>query len=94
MKLLTASITGLALIASPVLAQQDNTMSPSQQSTTTTHVKSTTKHVHATNVPRGAHHARTRHHAMRCGCPSSHMKMHHVKHVMKKTTTSSSSSSS
>lgn len=90
MKLLIASIAGLALIASPALAQQDNTMSPSQ-TTTTTHVKSTTKHVHATNMR--AHHAtRGRHHAMRCGCPSSHMKMHHMRHVVKKTTTSTSSS--
>lgn len=88
MKLLIASIAGLALIASPAFAQQDNSM----QSTTTTHVKSTTKHVHATNVPRTAHHAmRTRHHAMRCGCPSGHMKVHHVK-VVKKTTTTSSPS--
>jgi len=87
MKLLIASIAGLAIIASPALAQQDNTM----QSTTTTHVKSTTKHVHATNVP-ATHHAMRHHHAMRCGCPSGHMKMHHVKHVVKKTTTTSSSS--
>jgi len=85
MKLLIASIAGLAIIASPALAQQDNTM----QSTTTTHVKSTTKHVHATNVPR--HHA-MRHHAMRCGCPSGHMKAHHVKRVVKKTTSTSTSS--
>ncbi|HEV8407888.1 MAG TPA: hypothetical protein VGQ34_08115 [Sphingomicrobium sp.] len=84
MKLVIASIAGLALIVSPAFAQQDNTM----QSTTTTHVKSTTKHVHATNVPLTTHHA-MRHHAMRCGCPS-HMKVHHVKHVVKKTTTTSS----
>lgn len=91
MKLLIASIAGLALIASPAFAQQDNTV----QSTTTTQVKSTTKHVHATNVPRTAHHKmRARRHAMRCGCPPSHMKGHHVKHVVKKTTTTSSSSSS
>lgn len=91
MKLLIASIAGLALIASPALAQQDNTM----QSTTTTHVKSTTKHIHATNVPRTTHHAtRRHHHAMRCGCPPSHMKGHHVKHVVKKTTTTTSSTPS
>jgi hypothetical protein len=89
MKLLISSIVGLALISSPALAQQDNTM----QSTTTTNVKSTTKHVHATNVPRTTHHSkRMRHHAMRCGCPPSHMKMHHhMKHVVKKTTTTTSS---
>ncbi len=97
MKLLFVSVAGLALIASPVLAQQDNTTD--QQSTTTTHVKSTTRHVHATNVPRSTHHAthhmkRMHHHAMRCGCPSGHMKAHHVKHVVKKTTTTSTSSSS
>ena len=88
MKLLIASIAGLALIASPALAQQDNSM----QSTSTTHVKSTTKQVHATNVPRTTHHTtRTRHHAMRCGCPSGHMKVHHVK-VVKKTTSTSTPS--
>ena len=89
MKLLIASIAGLALIASPAFAQQDNSM----QSTSTTHVKSTTKQVHATNVPRTTHHSmKTHRHSMRCGCPSSHMKVHHVKHVVKKTTTTSSSS--
>jgi ABC-type nickel/cobalt efflux system permease component RcnA len=94
MKLLIASIAGLALISSPALAQQDNRMS-SGQTTTTTHVKSTTRHIHATNVPRTAHHAtRTHHHAMRCGCPPSHMKVHHVRHVVKKTTTTTSSSPS
>lgn len=93
MKLLIASIAGLAFIASPAFAQQDNTMQST--STTTTHVKSTTKHVHATNVPRTKHHAtRARHHAMRCGCPRSHMKVHHVKHVVKKTTTTTSSTPS
>ena len=90
MKLFIASIAGLALISSPVLAQDNTT-----QSTTTTHVKSTTKHVHATNVPRSTHHMkRMRHHTMRCGCPPSHMKTHHVKHVVKKTTTTTSSSPS
>lgn len=90
MKLLIASIAGLAFIASPALAQQDNTV----QSTSTTHVKSTTTHVHATNVPRTVHHAKRSHHAMRCGCPPSHMKAHHVKHVVKKTTTTTSSTPS
>ncbi|HEX3423617.1 MAG TPA: hypothetical protein VHS33_09500 [Sphingomicrobium sp.] len=86
MKLLIATVAGLALIASPAFAQPDNT------STATTHVKSTTKHVHATNVPVTTHHVtRTRHHAMRCGCPAGHMKVHHVRHVVKKTTTTSSS---
>lgn len=94
MKLLIASITALAVISSPALAQQDNTMTPGQ-STTTTHMKSTTTHVHATNAHRTAHHAtRKRHHAMRCGCPPSHMKTHHMKHGVKKTSTTTSSSSS
>jgi hypothetical protein len=92
MKLLIASVAGLALISSPALAQQDNTMSP-DQSATTMHVKTTTKHVHATNVPRTTHHmTRRSHHAMRCGCPPSHMKAHHVRHVVKKTSTTTSSS--
>lgn len=91
MKLIITSIAGLALIASPAFAQQDNTMSA--QSTATTHVKSTTKHVHATNVRRSAAHHSTRahHHAMHCGCPPRHMKVHHVRHVMKKATTTTSS---
>jgi hypothetical protein len=93
MKLLAASIAGLALLASPVLAQPDT--SAQQTSTTTTHVKSTTKHIHATNVPRTHHAARMHHHAMRCGCPPSHMRMHaKTHHVVKKTTTTTSSSSS
>jgi hypothetical protein len=84
MKLFAASIVGLAVIASPVLAQAqpENTTA-----TETTHVNTTTKHVHATNVPVRHHHAvRKHHHAMRCSCPPTHMKAHHH-HVVKKTTT-------
>ena len=84
MKLFAASIAGLDLIASPVLAQPDNTTSAQA-----THVKTTTKQVHATNVPvRKTHHHVTRkhHHAMRCGCPPRHMKAHHAHHVVKQTT--------
>lgn len=86
MKILAISLVSLAMIASPVLAQQDNTMATS---TTTTKVKTTTRHIHATNVPRHAtHHASRHHHMMRCGCPSTHMSMHRGKthHVVKKTT--------
>jgi hypothetical protein len=95
MKLFAAALVGLALVASPVLAQQDNTMSPDQKatSTTTRHVHTTTRHIHATNVPVRHHHAmrhhRARHHAMRCGCPPTHhMAMHHMHthHIRAKTT--------
>jgi len=97
MKLLAASIVGLALIASPVLAQQDNTATPDQQTATTTHVRTTTRHIHATNVPRTTHHRANRHHhTMRCGCPPTHMKMHQAKthHIVKKTTTTTTKTKS
>lgn len=84
MKLYVA-IAMLALVASPALAQTENTTSAQS-----TNVKTTTKHVHATNVPvqKSHHHVTRRHHyAMRCGCPPSHMK-HHAHHVVKQTTTS------
>lgn len=101
MKLFAASILGVALIASPVLAQPDNTTAPDQKATSaqTTHVRTTTKHVHATNVPVEHHHAtkhhRAHHHAMRCSCPPTHMKGHHGKthHTTKKTTTTTSTKS-
>jgi hypothetical protein len=96
MKLVAASLVGIALIASPVLAQQDNTATPDQQRATTTHVRTTTRHVHATNVPRRAtqHRARHHHHTVRCGCPPTHLKMHHAKthHIVKKTTTTTTKS--
>jgi hypothetical protein len=83
MKLFAASIVGLAVIASPVVAQPDNTAA-----TENTHVKTTTKEVHATNVPVQKHHAKAHHHAMSCSCPSSHVKAHHATHhVVKQTTT-------
>ena len=79
MKLFAASIVALAMIASPAAAQTTNT-----SATQTTNVKTTTKQVHATNVPVRKHHATARHHhRMHCGCPPTHMKVHHVK----KTTT-------
>ena len=93
MKILALSLVSLAMIASPVLAQQDN---PTATSTTTTKVKTTTRHIHATNVPRHAtHHATRRHHMMRCGCPATHMAMHKGKthHVVKKTTTTTTTKS-
>jgi hypothetical protein len=89
MKLFAASLVGLAVIASPVLAQAqpENTTAPTNTTATeTTNVKSTTKQVHATNVPVKHHHARKHHHALRCSCPPTHMKAHHH-HVVKKTTT-------
>jgi hypothetical protein len=91
MKLIALTIAGLAVIASPVLAQAqpENTTAPTNTTATeTTHVKTTTRQVHATNVPvRKHHHAvRKHHHAMRCSCPPTHMKAHH-RHVVKKTTT-------
>lgn len=94
MKLFVTSILGLALIASPALAQQDNTVSSDQQATTahSTHVRTTTRHIHATNVPVRHHtttHRRVRHHTMRCGCPPTHMRGHHTTthHTVKTTTT-------
>lgn len=94
MKLFAISLVGLAVIASPVLAQQDNSTTPDQQMSTT-HVKTTTKHVYATNVPTHATHHKASHHAMRCSCPSTHKSAHHAKshHVVKKTTTTSTSTS-
>ena len=80
MKLFAATAAVFALIASPVLAQATNSTDATQTTTS--------KQVHATNVPQTAHHtthhAMKKHHTMRCGCPSGHMKVHHVK---KKTTT-------
>ena len=93
MKIFAASLVGIAMIASPVLAQQDNTATPDQQ--TTANVKTTTKHVHATNVPKNAtHHSTSHHHATHCGCPPTHKAAHHAKahHVEKKTTTTSTTS--
>lgn len=85
MKLFAASIAGIALITSPVVAQSTNrTQGTHIQATTTT------KHVHATNVPMRKHHTVRKHHPMaRCGCPPSHMKSHHV---VKKTTTTTTKS--
>ncbi|HEY6049531.1 MAG TPA: hypothetical protein VIV07_10870 [Sphingomicrobium sp.] len=82
MKLFTASIVALAVLASPVFAQDTNNTAPT---TTSVSTKTTTKHVHATNVPVRHHATKRHHHAMRCGCPT----IHHAKthHVIKKTTT-------
>ncbi len=89
MNLLAASVAGLAMIASPVLAQ------PADTGAAQTNVKATTttKDVHATNVPVRKHH-RTHHHMVRCSCPPSHMKGHHAKthNVVKKTTTTTTKS--
>jgi hypothetical protein len=95
MKLFAASIAGLALIASPAVAQTTNNTSAAQ---TNVQATTTTKHVHATNVPMRKHHGmrhhRMHHHAVRCGCPPSHMKGHHTHahHMVKKTTTTTTKS--
>lgn len=92
MKLFAASLATVALIASPALAQNAPASAPA---TSTTHVKTTTKEIHETNVPKHtAHHKVTHHHAMQCGCPSTHAK-HHGKahHVEKKTTTTTTTKS-
>lgn len=75
MKILAASIAVVGLISSPALAQTNV-----KQSTTT-------KEVHATNVPVTHHHATKKHHEAHCGCPPSHMTSHHVKATVKTTTT-------
>lgn len=94
MRKLTVSLAALAVIASPVLAQQQNNTMTEKSTTPTTTVKTTTKHIHATNVP-VRHHRAKRHHMVRCGCPSTHMKTHHMKthHVVKKTTTTTTTKS-
>jgi hypothetical protein len=85
---LAASLVAVALVASPALAQ-DNT-----PSATAAHVHTTTRHIHATNVPvhrvthHGVIHHRGRHHVMHCTRVSRHGKTycartHHV--VVKKT---------
>lgn len=83
MKLFAASIVGITLISSPIIAQPANTAA-----TESTHVKTTTKEVHATNVPVHKHHRATKahHHAMHCGCPPSHMSAHHTTHHVVKHT--------
>lgn len=101
MKLLAASLVTLALLGSPVAAQDynntmtntQNTMTPGQKmtrTTTTTHMQRTmsTKHVRGT-AHRARHHAR-HHHAARCA--PAHMAAHHARthHAAKKTTSTTS----
>lgn len=100
MKLLAASILSIALISSPLVAQPDNTTAPDQKATTeTTHVHTSTKHIHATNVPVQHHHGTAHHtghhHGMHCSCPPTHMKGHHGKthHTTKKSTETSTTKS-
>lgn len=100
MKFLALSIAALAFATSPVLAQnqptndttQDQTQNTTQPGTTTHHMRSTSMHSRTTRTVR--HHGK-RHHARRCGCPSSHYKAkgHHRTKTTKTTTTTSSSSS-
>ena len=88
MKLLTASLVGLAVIASPVLAQETNNTMATDQKTTNVRATTTTKHVTGT-VPRTTHHA-VRRHVHRYTCKP--MKAHHH-HVIKKTTTTTTTKS-
>ncbi|MEP6982531.1 MAG: hypothetical protein ABI853_02680 [Sphingomicrobium sp.] len=81
MKLLTASLVGLAVIASPVLAQETNNTMATEQKTTTVDATTRTTHVHGT-VPRKTPHKRHRHH-----------KRAHHHHVVKKTTTTTTTKS-
>ena len=89
MNLLAGSIAAIALAASPALAQNQPPTDNTTQATTTSthHVRTTTKTTHG-SMHRAAHH-RTRHHSMRCGCPTRHyaMKSHHkVVHKTETTT--------
>ncbi len=90
MKLIAMALVSAALVASPVIAQD----------TSTTHVRTTTKEVHATNVPRETTHhvVRRHHHVVRCACTARQMRHHscscpaHVRthHIVKKTTMTTS----
>lgn len=83
-----ASLAVIALVASPVLAQDKTTV------TKTTHV-TTTRHIHATNVPvHHAKHHRVRHHVVHCKRVSRHGKTYCAKahRVVVKTTTVKSTS--
>jgi hypothetical protein len=85
---IAASLVALALIGSPALGQD-------QKSVKTTHVQTTTRHIHATNVP--VHHRvarHRRHHVVHCNRVTRHGKTycartHHV--VVKKTETTTKS---
>ena len=91
-----ASLVAVALIGSPALAQDKTT-----QSTTITKVHTTTRHIHATNVPvrHATHHVvhhRGRHHVMHCTRVHRHgttycAKPHHV--IVKKTVTTTTTHS-
>lgn len=108
MQFLTASLLSLALIGSPLLAQQTPpgtsqqpvTPDQAQQSPPppeqgmnmeSMHNHMSMRHMHSGK----AHHAGYHHHAMRCSCPSTHMRMRHhatTHHVMKTKTTTSTKS--
>jgi hypothetical protein len=92
---IAASLGAVILIASPALAQNNTTA-------TTTKVHSTTREIHATNVPvhHTTHHHAThhyaRHHAMHCNHVTRHEKTycektHHV--VVKKSVTTTTTHS-
>jgi hypothetical protein len=83
-----AASVALAFIASSAMAQPTNNTAASTKVKETT----TSKEVHATNVPKATHHAaKKKHHAAHCGCPPTHMKSHHMK-ATKKTETSTTKS--
>jgi ABC-type nickel/cobalt efflux system permease component RcnA len=89
MKLFTASIVAIAVVASPVFAQDTNNTAPT---TTATSTKTTTRHIHATNVPMRHKATKRHHHSMRCGCPATNYKHHARRHHVKKTTTTTTKS--
>ena len=84
MKLLTASLFGLAIVATPALAQQSNSMTAEHH--TTVHTTTTTAHVHGT-VPVARDHRAVRHrHIVRHHRIVRHHPVRHHHHVVKQTT--------
>ncbi len=102
MQFLTASLLGVALIGSPLLAQQappgtqqqPATPDQAQPSTSPPEQGMNMHHAHAAMSCHTVHHSSYHHHAMRCSCPTTHMRMHHhaaTHHAMKTKTTSTKS---
>ena len=91
MKLLTASLAGLAFIAAPAVAQMTNN-SMTAEHDTNMHTTTTTEHVHGT-VPVTHHHRVVHHrHIVRHHHPMRHHHMvrHHHHHMVKQTTVTTS----
>ena len=93
MQFLTASLLSLALIGSPLLAQQ-TPPGTSQQPVTPDQAQQSPappeqgmnmefthhmsmRHTHSGKGRHEVHHAGYHHHAMRCSCPPAHMRMRH-----------------